>query len=131
MNNIPSSLSLGSVPENLLSSTNQLMNQSALLNGSQPLPITLQEDVDQSSSQQGGKKEVKPKKVDKSKSKTKKEDKPKPKKVDKPKTKQIDTFLKQDLEKIAKKHDVNLKMSDGKLKTKKQLFDSLKRKKLV
>ena len=49
----------------------------------------------------------------------------------KPKVKLIDTFLKTDLEKIAKKHDVSLKMRDGKLKTKEQLFSSLKRKKLV
>jgi len=75
------------------------------------------------------KKATKPKKE----SKLKKEDKPKPKKEDKPKPKVkfIDTFLKTDLEKIAKKHDVSLKTRDGKIKTKEQLFNSLKRKSLI
>ena len=47
------------------------------------------------------------------------------------KVKLIDTFLKTDLEKIAKKNDVSLKTRDGKLKTKEQLFNSLKRKNLI
>ena len=65
--------------------------------------------------------------------KPKKETKPKPnpKKEYKPKVKFIDTFLKTDLEKIAKKHDVSLKTRDGKIKTKEQLFNSLKRKSLI
>ena len=67
----------------------------------------------------------------KSKDKVKSKDKTKPKDKVKPKVKLIDTFLKKDLEKIAKKNDISLKMRDGKLKTKEQLFSSLKRKKLV
>jgi len=69
------------------------------------------------------KKTLKPKKE--SNPKLKKEDKPKPK------VKLIDTFLKTDLEKIAKKHNVSLKTRDGKIKTKEQLFNSLKRKSLI
>ena len=73
--------------------------------------------------------------------KSKKESKPNPKKESNPKQKKvsipklkvkfIDTFLKTDLEKIAKKHDVSLKTRDGKIKTKEQLFNSLKRKSLI
>ena len=89
------------------------------------------------------KKVPKPKKESKPKPKLKKESKPKPKlkkeskpnpklkKESKPKVKLIDTFLKTDLEKIAKKHDVSLKTRDGKIKTKEQLFNSLKRKSLI
>ena len=40
-------------------------------------------------------------------------------------------ILKKDLIKIAKKNNVNLKTRDGKMKTKEQLFKSLKRKKLI
>jgi hypothetical protein len=40
-------------------------------------------------------------------------------------------YKKEALEKIAKKHDVCLKTKDGKIKTKEQLFKSLKRKNLV
>lgn len=47
------------------------------------------------------------------------------------KPKQIDIFKKPELEKLAKKHDVSLKTREGKPKTKKQLFNSLKRKDLV
>ena len=47
------------------------------------------------------------------------------------KPKQIDLFKKPQLEKLAKKHDVSLKTREGKPKTKKQLFNSLKRKDLV
>jgi LAS superfamily LD-carboxypeptidase LdcB len=54
-----------------------------------------------------------------------------PKKTPQKKVKEIDTYKKPQLEKIAKKHDVNLKTREGKVKTKKQLFDSLKRKELV
>lgn len=43
----------------------------------------------------------------------------------------IDKYLKKDLVKIAKQNDVSLKSRDGKMKTKEQLFKSLKRKKLV
>ena len=47
------------------------------------------------------------------------------------KVKQIDLFKKDDLIKIAKKNDISLKTRDGKLKTKEQLFNSLKRKELI
>ena len=50
---------------------------------------------------------------------------------EKKRVKEIDTFKKPQLEKIAKKHDVSLKGRDGKVKTKEQLFKSLKRKNLV
>jgi hypothetical protein len=43
----------------------------------------------------------------------------------------IDTFKKLDLVKIAKKYDVSLKTKDGSIKSKEQLFKSLKRKKLI
>ena len=45
--------------------------------------------------------------------------------------KEIDTYKKDQLVKIAKKHDISLKARDGKVKTKEQLFNSLKRKKLL
>jgi len=54
----------------------------------------------------------------------------KPKK-EKKKVKEIDMYKKEALEKIAKKHDVSLKTKDGKIKTKEQLFKSLKRKDLL
>ena len=47
------------------------------------------------------------------------------------KEKLIDTFKKSDLVKIAKMNDVSLKMRNDKAKTKLQLFNSLKRKKLI
>jgi hypothetical protein len=47
------------------------------------------------------------------------------------KKKLIDTFKKTDLVKIAKKHNISLKTKDNSVKTKEQLFNSLKRKKLV
>ena len=50
---------------------------------------------------------------------------------EKKRVKEIDTFKKTQLEKIAKKHDISLKGRDGKVKTKEQLFKSLKRKNLV
>lgn len=65
------------------------------------------------------------------KSKAKAKPKPKAKAKPEPKKKLIDTYTKIDLEKIAKKHDVSLKSRDGKVKTKEQLFNSLKRKKLI
>jgi hypothetical protein len=50
----------------------------------------------------------------------------------KPKSnKLIDTYKKSDLVKIAKMNDVSLKMRNDKAKTKLQLFNSLKRKKLI
>jgi WD40 repeat protein len=47
------------------------------------------------------------------------------------KEKLIDTYKKSDLVKIAKMNDVSLKMQNDKVKTKLQLFNSLKRKKLI
>lgn len=47
------------------------------------------------------------------------------------KVKQIDTYNKKNLEKISKDNNISLKTRDGKLKTKEQLFNSLKRKKLI
>ena len=57
--------------------------------------------------------------------------KSKPKKDTQKKVKEIDTYKKDKLVKIAKKHDVSLKARDGKVKTKEQLFNSLKRKKII
>ena len=97
--------------QNLLSLTNSLMNQPNIapdlsIKGNTYAPS--EEDIFQSGS---GKK---------------KEKKPKQKKV-----KEIDTYLKPQLEKIAKKNDVNLKNRDGTIKNKQQLFNSLKRKNLI
>jgi hypothetical protein len=47
------------------------------------------------------------------------------------KIKEIDLYKKDDLEKIAKKNNISLKTKDGKIKTKEQLFNSLKRKDLL
>ena len=49
----------------------------------------------------------------------------------KTKKKQIDTYTKAELVKIAKKNDVSLKTPQKEVKTKLQLFESLKRKKLI
>ena len=68
-------------------------------------------------------------KVKKTKKTAPKKDKKTP--SEKKRVKEIDTFKKPQLEKIAKKHDVSLKGRDGKVKTKEQLFKSLKRKNLV
>jgi hypothetical protein len=98
---------------NLLESTTDLIEQPMML----PKYVKISEE---SPSLMGGKKP----KEEKKKSKPKKEKKEK-------KVKLIDTFLKTKLEKIAKKHDVSLKTRDGKIKTKEQLFNSLKRKNLI
>ena len=45
--------------------------------------------------------------------------------------KQIDTYNKKNLEKISKDNNISLKTRDGKVKTKEQLFNSLKRKKII
>jgi hypothetical protein len=65
------------------------------------------------------------------KTKPKSKPKAKPKKDAEKKVKEIDTYKKDKLVKIAKKHDVSLKARDGKVKTKEQLFNSLKRKKII
>jgi hypothetical protein len=67
----------------------------------------------------------------KKKSVKKPKPKSKPKKDTQKKVKEIDTYKKDKLVKIAKKHDVSLKARDGKVKTKEQLFNSLKRKKII
>ena len=46
-------------------------------------------------------------------------------------SKKITDYSKEELVKIAKKHEINLKTKEKKLKTKEQLYASLKRKKLV
>jgi hypothetical protein len=112
------------VPNNLLGSTSNLINQPSSQNKlsnnvpyTSSQPLLLQGEMDYTLLSGGKKEKKKPK------------SKPTPKKEKK--VKLIDTFLKSDLEKIAKKHDIPLKGRDGKLKTKEQLFSSLKRKKLI
>ena len=100
--------------DSLLGNTNQLISQYQLLNHH------VQEEDGQHYMLNGSGKVVPKTKA-----------KPKEKSKAKPKQKLIDTFTKVDLEKIAKKHDISLKSRDGKLKTKEQLFNSLKRKKLI
>jgi hypothetical protein len=78
---------------------------------------------------QEGSGKTKKKSVKKPKPKSK--PKAKPKKDAEKKVKEIDTYKKDKLVKIAKKHDVSLKARDGKVKTKEQLFNSLKRKKII
>jgi hypothetical protein len=108
-------LNFNPVTSNLLTSTSDLINQPTLLPNFQNL--IPEEDVNFATVLAGGKK---------SKAKA-----PKKEKKEKKAKKEIDTYLKPQLEKIAKKYDVSLKNRDGSLKTKKQLFDSLKRKKLI
>ena len=113
--------------QNLLSLTNNLMTQPNIvpdisIKGNTYL--TSEEDIFQVGDIQYG-----------GKSKQKKTTKPKQKKETKSKkekkVKEIDTYLKPELQKIAKKNNVNLKNRDGSLKNKEQLFNSLKRKKLI
>ena len=75
--------------------------------------------------QEGSGKKKKKKSVKKPKPKSK------PKKDTQKKVKEIDTYKKDKLVKISKKHEVSLKARDGKVKTKEQLFNSLKRKKII
>lgn len=95
--------------------------------------VPIQEE--ENSVQQEGSGKMKKKSVKKLKPKAKpKKDtkkKPKSKKDAQKKVKEIDTYKKDKLVKIAKKHEVSLKARDGKLKTKEQLFNSLKRKKII
>ena len=112
--------------QNLLSLTNNLMTQPNIapdlnIKGNSYAP--LEEDIFQS----GSSKKKTPKQKKETKPKQKKELKPKKEK----KVKEIDTYLKPQLEKIAKKNDVNLKNRDGSVKNKQQLFNSLKRKNLI
>jgi trimethylamine:corrinoid methyltransferase-like protein len=103
-----------SFSSSMLGSTSKLIQQNPLNNslGYQP-----------GEEQSGGTKGKKAKK------RSPKKDKKAP--SEKKRVKEIDTFKKPQLEKIAKKHDVSLKGRDGKVKTKEQLFKSLKRKNLV
>jgi hypothetical protein len=91
--------------DNLLSSTHQLITQPQFSQMGINMSNILEEEFS-SSQLSGGKKSKK-------------------------KVKEIDTFKKSDLVKIAKKNDINLKARDGSVKTKEQLFNSLKRKKLI
>lgn len=114
--------------DNLLSSTNNVIMQ--------PIASSTSNDyVDHSGEEQsGGAKGKKAKKTPTKKDKktpAKKVKKDKKTPSEKKRVKEIDTFKKPQLEKIAKKHDVSLKGRDGKVKTKEQLFKSLKRKNLV
>ena len=86
--------------------------------------VPIQEE-EQSTLQEGSGKEKKKKSGKKTKPKSK------PKKDTQKKVKEIDTYKKDKLVKIAKKHDVCLKTRDGKVKTKEQLFNSLKIKKII
>jgi hypothetical protein len=97
--------------QNLLSLTNNLIAQPNIapdLNTKGNIYVPSEEDIFQFGSGKIKKKEIKSKKV-----------------------KEIDTYLKPQLEKIAKKNNVNLKNRDGTIKNKQQLFNSLKRKKLI
>ena len=47
------------------------------------------------------------------------------------KLKKIDSYNKNELKKLAKENNIKVKKSDGTLKTKEQLFNSLKRKNLI
>ena len=109
----------------LLGSVSDLITQP---NGSTNIPIDLLTSEEQSGGAKGKKTKKTSAKKDKKEKKVKK-DKKAP--SEKKRVKEIDTFKKPQLEKIAKKHDVSLKARDGKVKTKEQLFKSLKRKNLV
>lgn len=111
--------------DNLLGLTNSLITQPQLI-------PSYEVEINEEYLSGGSKTKPKPKSKSKSKSNPKKE-KPKPNpKKDKPKPKkEIDTYLKDKLVKIAKKHKVTLKTREGTIKTKEQLFNSLKRKKLL
>jgi hypothetical protein len=106
--------------DSLLGSTNDLIMQSTV---STPSIELVHEEL------KGGAKGKKT--VSKKDKKEKKVKKDKKAPTEKKRVKEIDTFKKPQLEKIAKKHDISLKGRDGKLKTKEQLFKSLKRKNLV
>jgi hypothetical protein len=113
---------------NFLSMTNSMLmddytypQKSASYNTVQP-----QQEEEQNMLQEGSGKKKSGKK-----SKPKAKPKAKPKKDTQKKVKEIDTYKKDKLVKIAKKHEVSLKARDGKVKTKEQLFNSLKRKKII
>jgi hypothetical protein len=119
--------------DSLVGSTNELISQ----------PNVVNTQIVQEGSGKGKKKSVKKTVSKKSKSdkktktvktdkkvKTEKKDSKKVVKIVK-KVKEINKYSKVQLEKVAKKHSVNCKTREGKLKTKQQLFNSLKRKKLI
>jgi hypothetical protein len=123
-------LNFNPITSNLLTSTSQLINQPALLPNFQNL--IPEEDVNFATMLTGGKEsKAKAPKKEKKKSKAKAPKKEKKEKKESKSKKEIDTYLKPQLVKIAKKYDVALKSRDGTLKTKEQLFASLKRKKLI
>ena len=95
--------------------------------------VPIQEEEQNMLQEGSGKMKKKSVKKLKPKAKPKKDTKKKPKskKDSQKKVKEIDTYKKDKLVKIAKKHEVSLKARDGKLKTKEQLFNSLKRKKII
>ena len=107
--------------DNILGSTNNLIMQPSETVKSPPIEIINEE-------LKGG---AKGKKIVSKKDKKAGSKKDKKAPSEKKRVKEIDTFKKPQLEKIAKKHDVSLKGRDGKVKTKEQLFKSLKRKNLV
>lgn len=109
--------------DNLLGSTSDLIMQPYASINTPSIEIIDQE-------LKGGAKSKKVKKTPSKKEKKEKKDKKKAP-TEKKRVKEIDTFKKPQLEKIAKKHNVSLKARDGKVKTKEQLFKSLKRKDLI
>lgn len=119
-NNVPPQL--GS--PNFLSMTNSMLMDDYTYpqNSVSYNTVPSQQEEEQSTLQEGS---------GKKKSGKKPKPKSKPKKDTQKKVKEIDTYKKDKLVKIAKKHDVCLKTRDGKVKTKEQLFNSLKRKKII
>jgi len=110
---------------NLPGATSQLINQPNITDS------IIVIDEESNLIQMGGKKTKSSKTVKKQKSKTSKPVKKQKSKTSKPVKKQIDLYKRVQLEKLAKKHKINLKKRDGTLKTKLQLFRSLKRKNLL
>jgi hypothetical protein len=120
--------------DTLLGLTSEIINQ-PYSSMNLPLMDTVQEELkggakSKKSKKSSTKKDKKDKKVRKEK-KVKKVSKEKKAPSEKKRVKEIDTFKKPKLERIAKKHEVSLKARDGKVKTKEQLFRSLKRKNLI
>jgi hypothetical protein len=123
--------------DTLLGLTSEIINQ-PYSSMNLPLMDTVQEELkggakSKKTKKSSAKKDKKDKKVRKEKKvkKVSKEKKPKKAPSEKKRVKEIDTFKKPKLERIAKKHEVSLKARDGKVKTKEQLFRSLKRKNLI
>lgn len=118
--------------DTLLGLTSEIINQ-PYSSMNLPLMDTVKEELkggakSKKTKKSSAKKDKKEKKVRKDKKKVSKEKKAP---SEKKRVKEIDTFKKPKLERIAKKHEVSLKARDGKVKTKEQLFRSLKRKNLI